>query len=198
MSDINDLSEEEKEQTQKWFDEAYIERDKYSELEAENARLKQMDDIKCLELKRENKPSVSVTVEDGDTVIIDIKGSASSIMSVDEFADYVEAHVIPSKDKYDVAMGLADNYEQDLIAANAKIKELQLSGNSGEFGWQSAEKLPEEEGIYAIMTNNGYEWEFRLTACSLQATLMNINVYHARGYEFYDIKYLKLPNVEGK
>jgi hypothetical protein len=65
-------------------------------------------------------------------------------------------------------------------------------------GWQSAEKLPEEEGIYAIMTNNGYEWEFRLTACSLQATLMNINVYHARGYEFYDIKYLKLPNVEGK
>jgi hypothetical protein len=39
MSDIDDLSEEEKEQTQKWFDETYIERDKYSELEAENARL---------------------------------------------------------------------------------------------------------------------------------------------------------------
>jgi hypothetical protein len=118
MSDINDLSEEEKEQTQKWFDETYIERDKYSELEAENARL--------------------------------------------------------------------------------QAKNTELFEKFDKFSWQSAEKLPEEEGIYAIMTNNGYEWEFRLTACSLQATLMNINVYHARGYEFYDIKYLKLPNVEGK
>jgi transcription antitermination factor NusG len=138
MSDINDLSEEEKEQTQKWFDEAYIERDKYSELEAENARL---------------------------------KGKVAQL-----------------EEAFDVKNRVHEKLNKDY---------LQLKAELAARDWQSADKLPEEEGFYVISVNNIILEDSEPTEVKdLQDTLTSLEYCKKMGYR--NIKHFKLPPVEGK
>jgi uncharacterized membrane-anchored protein YhcB (DUF1043 family) len=74
---------------------------------------------------------------------------------------------------------------------------LQLKAELAARDWQSADKLPEEEGFYVISVNNIILEDSEPTEVKdLQDTLTSLEYCKKMGYR--NIKHFKLPPVEGK
>jgi hypothetical protein len=85
---------------------------------------------------------------------------------------------------------LGKHFEQ-LEAENAKLK-AELAAT----GWQSADKLPEEEGDYKLtMLMPQGHWENLSATYTLMGARDTIYKLICKGYK---VKYLKLPDVEEK